>query len=158
MGWIIAVAVAAVLAGVGGAEAGSRGFIVQDRGLEVFGERRITVTPIPHAGGRGHVQPNPNCFDHRGSYVCGGPRPHQYRHPHQPPAVVPHATYLAPGRNCYAPGYWSTQWVPQTTLYNAWVPGYWSRDGFWIEGHYEQRPWVSGYVAQNVWVPERWAC
>jgi hypothetical protein len=101
--WIVAVAFAAALGWAGAADAGGlritvgqahgvpqRGRIVQDRGLEVFGERRITVTA------------NPQCRDAAGNWVCGGARPHQ----HHRTIIVPQPVYVVPSRNCYVPGYW----------------------------------------------------
>jgi hypothetical protein len=122
-----------------------RGFIVQDHGLQVFGERRTTIVQ----------QQNP-CLNSVGQWQCGGAPPprRDHHHHHHRPILVP----VVPSQSCYVPGYWTTQWVPQTTLYTVWVDGYRAEDGTWITGHFEQRPYVSGYVQQQLWVPERWGC
>lgn len=109
------------------------GGVVQDRGLEVFGERRFTV-----------VQP-PAAKDPR---RIAGPRRL---------IIVPTPVFVAPQRNCLVPGQWTYQWVQQTSWYNAWVPSHYSPEWTWIEGHYEPRPYTTGYY-HPVWIPERWAC
>ena len=71
--------------------------------------------------------------------------------------IVPTRIYVVPSQ-CQAQGYWNYSWIPQISSYNLWVPGAWSPDGFWIEGHYEQRLSSSGYW-QPYWVEGRWgAC
>ena len=157
---IIAVVFAVTLGWVADADAGGpratvkghlprhqppRGFIVQDHGLQVFGERRTTIVQ----------QQNP-CLNSVGQWQCGGAPPpaHPDRHRHH----RPHPVFVVPQQNCWAPGYWTTQWVPQTSLYTVWVDPYVASDGSWVDGRYEQRAFVSGYAQQAVWIPERWAC
>ena len=144
LGWAVAAHAGGVRINVG-RPLPPRGFIVQDRGLEVFGERRTTV-----------VQQNP-CYNIAGQWQCGGapPPPPDRRH-HQRPIIVP--GYAAPNQNCWIPGYWTTQWVPQTSLYTVWVDAHWEPDGSWVDGRYEYRSYVSGYTQQALWVPERWGC
>jgi hypothetical protein len=150
---LVAVAFVSVLGWASTADAGSRPspYIVIDRGgLEVFRERRVTV------------KTNPTCHDHAGKHVCGGADPDRRLHRHRPHHlhlhVVPTPIYVAPRVSCYVPGYWTTQWVPQQSLYTVWVDGYRAADGTWITGHFEQRAYVSGYSQQTLWVPERWGC
>jgi hypothetical protein len=151
---IVAVVFAVTLGWVAAADAGGpratvkghhphRGFIVQDRGLEVFGERRITV------------QPNP-CLNSVGQWQCGGAPPAAKPERHR--QHRPHPAFVVPQQNCWVSGYWTTQWVPQTSLYTVWVDPHFATDGSWVEGRYEQRSYVSGYAQQALWIPERWAC
>jgi hypothetical protein len=74
------------------------------------------------------------------------------RHPgHQRPVfVVPQTVFVTPGQ-CWQPGYWAYQWVPQTYTYSTWVAGQWSPDGSWIDGHYAPSQVSSGYY-QPLWV------
>ena len=60
-------------------------------------------------------------------------------------------------RSCWAPGYWTYQWVPQVYSYNVWVPAQWAPDGSWIESHYQVQSTATGYY-QEFWVPEQWWC
>jgi hypothetical protein len=60
-------------------------------------------------------------------------------------------------RSCWAPGYWTYQWVPQIYSSNVWVPGQWAPDGAWIESHYAIQSTSTGYY-QELWVSERWLC
>ncbi len=120
--------------------------IVEDRGLEVFRERRITVAQDPAI-----------CWDGHGNWRCGGRPSAPWRGPNHH-LYSPRTIVVAPRANCIAPGHWTYQWVPQTSWYNEWVSGQWSPDGTWIEGHYQQRPYVAGYYQQPVWVPERLVC
>ena len=84
--------------------------------------------------------------------------PHGVGHDHAAKViVVPTRVFVAPSP-CWAQGYWNYAWVPQISSYNLWVPAAWSPDGYWIEGHYEQRLSSSGYW-QPYWVEGRWgAC
>jgi len=88
------------------------------------------------------------------------PPPQRYGHHHGPAKkliLVPSPVYVVPSR-CLAAGYWNHAWVPQISSYSLWVDGAWSPDGYWIEGHYEQRLSSSGYW-QPYWVEGRWgAC
>jgi hypothetical protein len=68
------------------------------------------------------------------------------RHDRHHPAVV----FVAPSQ-CWQPGYWSYQWVPQAYTYNNWVAGHWSPDGRWIEGYYQPAWYTSGYY-QPFWI------
>lgn len=132
--WIVAVALVAALGFTGAAEAG---------GL------RITMGRAPHH------QVHPGCVDHYGRHVCRRLDSDRYRHHHH--RYWPQPVLIDARASCLVPGYWATQWVPQTAVHGVWIPGYWS-DGGWIAGYYVQRPWISGYMRQSVWVPERWAC
>lgn len=84
--------------------------------------------------------------------------PHGVSHGHaRKIIVVPTPVYMVPSR-CWAQGSRNYSWVPQTWSYSLWVPGALSPDGYWIEGHYEQRFSSSGYW-QPYWVEGRWgAC
>jgi hypothetical protein len=96
----------------------------------------------------------PPCRDHGGRWSCVGPQP-----PVKNIIVVPPPVYVVPTRqSCFVPGYWTYQWVPETTWYNVWVPGQYAPDWTWIEGHYEQRPYTTGHSQLPVWVPDRTIC
>jgi len=77
----------------------------------------------------------------------GDGRPH--RPGSRPIIIVPQTVYVNPS-NCWQPGYWSYQWVPQTYTYSQWVAGQWSPDGYWIEGHYAPGQYSTGYY-QPLW-------
>jgi hypothetical protein len=81
----------------------------------------------------------------------GHRRGHDHRgdHRHRPGVV-----FVAP-RQCWQPGYWTHQWVPQAHTYNTWVAGQWSPDGRWIEGHYAPYVHHAGYY-QPYWVEGYW--
>jgi len=64
--------------------------------------------------------------------------------------VAPAPLYVVPSQ-CYVPGYWNYQWIPQAYSYSEWVPGQWAPDGSWIDGHYEARLAMSGFW-QPYWV------
>lgn len=69
--------------------------------------------------------------------------------------VVPRPTFIASSPPCYwIPGYWASQWIPQSYTSDVWVPGQWSPDGTWIEGHYEPQT-VSTGSYQPLWVEGR---
>ncbi|MBI2207325.1 MAG: hypothetical protein HYU41_26135 [Candidatus Rokubacteria bacterium] len=123
-------------------------FIVDEGGLQVFGERRLRVVQDPAI-----------CWDGHGNWRCGGRPSAPWRGPNHH-LYSPHSQrfVVGPRADCLVPGHWTYHWVPQTAWYNHWVPGHWSPDGTWIEGHYQQRPYTSGYYQQPVWVAERWAC
>ena len=71
--------------------------------------------------------------------------------------VVPTPVYVVPSQ-CRTQGFWNYSWVPQISSYNLWVDGAWSPNGYWIDGHYEQRLSSSGYW-QPYWVEGGWgAC
>jgi hypothetical protein len=75
----------------------------------------------------------------------------QHRPGHQRPViVVPQTVFVTPSQ-CWQPGYWTYQWVPQTYTYSTWVAGQWSPDGYWIDGHYAPSQYSSGYY-HPLWV------
>ena len=98
------------------------------------------------------------CRDHGGRWTCVDP-PAQTRRPatHDHVIIVPQPIYVTPSQSCLVPGYWTYQWVPQTTWHTVYVPGYWAVDGAWVESYYAQQPYATGQY-HPVWVPERWAC
>src|SRR5262245_44279064 len=74
------------------------------------------------------------------------------RHPLKQGTVIvaPAPVYVVPSQ-CYIPGYWNYQWIPQAYSYSEWVPGQWAPDGSWIDGHYEARLATTGFW-QPYWV------
>ena len=146
MKWIVAVVLAAALGAPAFAHAA-------DARVFIGGGGNIGQWPRPHSSGGGRVSGHNSCFDTSGKSFCGGLKSQPRNHL----IIVPQTIFVAPATSCLIPGHWSSQWVPQTTWYSAWVPGQWSPDGFWVEGHYEQRPWTT-YTQQPVWMPERWGC
>ena len=158
MRWIVAVALAAALgvpssAHAGDVKVGIGGGIRHPQPHSRFQHSQgVGQWPRPDTGG-GRVGGHNSCLDSSGRSFCDGFKSHHQRGHF---FVVPNTVFV-PGTSCLVPGYWSHQWVPQTTWHSVWVPGQWSPDGYWVEGHYEQRPWTT-YAQQPVWVPERWAC
>ena len=168
MRWIVVVALATALSAPSFAHAGdARGFMSggsrhpQPSSRFTLPGNKFQHHHHPHTIGQfprpdmrgGRVGGHNSCFDSSGKSFCDGFKSHPRSHFF----VVPNAVFVAPSTSCLVPGYWSYQWVPQTTWYTVWVPGQWSPDGFWVEGHGEQRPWTT-YTQQPLWVPERWAC
>lgn len=99
------------------------------------------------------------CRDHGGRWTCvDPPAPAHPDRPGNHVIIVPTPVYVAPpSRSCLVPGYWTYQWVPQTTWQTVYVPGYWAADGTWVQSHYAQQPYATG-AYQPVWVPDGWAC
>ncbi|HEX6211244.1 MAG TPA: hypothetical protein VF136_10735 [Methylomirabilota bacterium] len=79
----------------------------------------------------------------------GHRRPHRPGH-QRPVLVVPQTVFVTPSQ-CWQPGYWTYQWVPQTYTYSTWVAGRWSPDGYWVDGHYAPSQVSSGYY-HPLWV------
>jgi hypothetical protein len=97
------------------------------------------------------------CRDHGGRWTCVNPPAPTPLHRHNHVIIVPQPVYVVPSGNCLVPGYWTYQWVPQTTWQTVYVPGYWTADGAWVDSHYAQQPYAAG-AYYPLWVPERWAC
>ena len=98
------------------------------------------------------------CRDHGGRWTCVNPPAVTHPHPHHNHVIIiPQPVYVVPSRSCLVPGYWTYQWVPQTTWHTIYVPGYWTAEGAWIDSHYAQQPYVTG-AYHPLWVAERWAC
>jgi hypothetical protein len=74
--------------------------------------------------------------------------------PDRPVVSGPQVVVVSPGQ-CWQPGYWTYQWVPQSYSYTTFVPGQWSPDGSWIAGHYEPAVYSTGYY-QPLWVEGYW--
>jgi hypothetical protein len=79
----------------------------------------------------------------------GDGRPHRPGH-QRPVFIVPQTVFVTPGQ-CWQPGYWTYQWVPQTYTYSTWVAGQWSPEGYWIDGHYAPSQYSTGYY-HPLWV------
>jgi hypothetical protein len=85
---------------------------------------------------------------------------HADRRVHRRPDVVivnSPVIVVSPPAQCWAPGYWIHEWVPQTAVTHAWVPAYVAPDGTWIEGRWHPQTVTTGYW-QPVWVPDQWVC
>ncbi len=67
------------------------------------------------------------------------------------PVVVPPAT------QCSSSGYWTYEWVPQTTTTQAWVPGHWAPNGTWVDAGWQTQTVATGYW-QPLWVPDGSGC
>lgn len=156
--------VTALVAVPGAAEAGSPFYGPPGQTLYQGFEGR--PTPWTAASSRKHVSPFPHDprfrdlphlpHDPRFRHHPGLPHDPRFRH-HRgvkpPPSrviIVPRPVYVVPSR-CWVPGYWTYQWVPQSSAHNVWVPGQWSPGGTWIEGRWETRVHGSGYY-QPYWV------
>lgn len=146
LGWGIA-------AEAGGLRVGGGVGAVRERIQSHSLQRRTGISTWPPT-------PSTPCRDHGGRWTCVNPPApmpgHPHRH-HNTIIIVPQPIYVVPSRSCLVPGYWTYQWVPQTTWHTVYVPGYWAADGSWVESHYAQQPYTTG-AYHPLWVPEQWAC
>lgn len=71
--------------------------------------------------------------------------------------IVVAPVVVAPSTGCSAPGYWTYQWVPQTTTTQAWVPEHWAANATWVDAEWQTLTLDTGYW-QPLWVPEGSGC
>jgi hypothetical protein len=118
-----------------------------DFGFSADRHRRVTdprIVPVPPH----RVAPDDRRShggDHRGT-----------RHVDQVIVIAPPVVVSSSSR-CFVPGYWTYQWVPQSTTSYSWVPGYWASNGSWIQAHWQPYTVTSGSW-QPLWIADQWAC